>query len=165
MVDAVEVGDVDFKVFADGGIGIGAVLAVGDGLIAVEERRPLTRESQHGIVGVVNAAVDVQVDEIDVPVVLVAAVAGQRRVDDACVVVEAEIEVVLKELHVANGYHHLLEKLAVVLHHETVQPLAGHAPDVVPSGVGNCDENRIAGYGNFAFSEGCQRVSDDGEHS
>ena len=60
VVDAVKVGDVDFKILAYGRDGVGTVLAVGDGLVSVEKRRPFSGEGQHGIVGVVFSAVDVQ---------------------------------------------------------------------------------------------------------
>ena len=140
VVDAIKVGNVNIQVFAHGGIRIDAVLAVGDGLVTVEERRPFPREGQHGVVSVVDCTVDVQVDEVDVPVVLVAALSGQRRIDDAGIVVETEIEVVLEEFQVGDGYHYLFEVLTVVFAHESLKFLPGHAPDVVPSGVGHGGE-------------------------
>ena len=78
MVDAIQVSDVDFKAFVHGRIGVESILAIRDGLVAIEERRPFARKTQHGVIGVVNRTVDVQVNEVDVPVVLVAAVGWKR---------------------------------------------------------------------------------------
>ena len=164
MVDGVEVGDVDAQALAHGGVRVVAVLAVGDGLVAVEERRLLPREGHHGITGVVRRAVDVEVDEVDVPVVFVAALGWQRVVDDAGVVVEAEVEVVLEILRVADGDHHLLEVQALVFGHESLKLLPGHTPDVVPSGVGHGGEHRVAGHRDAAKHFLGYRVGDDGVH-
>ena len=54
MVDAVEVDDAHFEVLACEGVRVDAVLAVGDGLVALEERGLLSSEAQHGVVGVVG---------------------------------------------------------------------------------------------------------------
>ena len=67
MVDTVKVGDVDPQVLADGRVGVDTVLAVWNGLIAVEEAGTLSREGQHGIGGVAGRTVDVEINEIDVP--------------------------------------------------------------------------------------------------
>ena len=163
MVDAIQVSDVDFKAFVHGRIGVESILAVRDGLVAIEERRPFARKTQHGVIGVVNRTVDVQVNEVDVPVVLVAAVGGKRRIHNTGVVVEPEIEVVAEVSRVFDGNHHLLEILSVVLNHEGVESHPGHTPDVVPSGVGHGGEDRVAGHGNATLILRSQCVGDDGE--
>ena len=151
VVHAVEVGDVEAQALTDSGVRVGAVLAVGDGLVAVEERGALSREGQHGVVGVVNRAADVEVDEVDVPVVFIAAFGGQRGVDDAGVVVEADIEAVLEKLWVEDGNHHLFEGLAVIFFHESLKRLSRCPPNMVPGGVGHSDEHRVAGHGDVVF--------------
>ena len=164
MLFLVEVGHIECELFLDERGGVDAVLAVRDGLVTVDEARPLSREGQHRIAEVGNGAVDVEIHHVDVPVVFVAAVAGQRRVDDAGVVVEAEIEAVLEVLQVVDGYHHLLETLVVVLGHEGFEGLPWCAPDVVPSGVGHGDEHRVARDGDAASRDVGERVGDDVIH-
>ena len=122
-------------------------MLVRHGLVMFQKRRRLTGETDQGMSGVEQRTTDVEIYEVDVPVVLVAAFVSLRTVDDAGVVGETDEEIGREIAQVGDKNHHLAEVVSIVFFHKRLQFLPRGAPHMVPGGVGDRVEDGIAWHG------------------